>query len=238
MGETNNPQGTNQNQLGQTTPPADKGIASSGDKGSTSTPRTYTEKEHTEAIEKIKSDILAEAGRKYKPIEEQNTLLTTQLQGNQNSIKSYETKIAKLNEQIESITKDSGDAQKLAAKLKELEILEKTYKDAEPDIQEAKKYKYESLAKKIAEDYEGADADKLIRLSEQLKDRTETAIRTVAEMIWKKKEAPPATPPANPKIVPDSGVTSGGETDLTKISFSADAPSASQMISEGLKKKK
>jgi hypothetical protein len=46
---------------------------------SKTTPRTYTEQERQAGIEKTRSDSLAEAGRKYTPLEDENATLKSQL---------------------------------------------------------------------------------------------------------------------------------------------------------------
>ena len=113
-------------------PGATQGQPSEGKDGSTSKPettRTYTETEHQAAITKARSDALAEAGRKYKPVEEENATLKSQLATNQSSIKDTRGQIAKLEEQIEELAADDPDKTKLAAKLK---ALEKTENDLDP----------------------------------------------------------------------------------------------------------
>jgi superfamily II RNA helicase len=109
--------------------PQNAGQPSAGKDGSTSkAPKTYTEEEVKVLTEKVRSDTLAEAGRKYKPVEDENATLKSQLANNQALIKDTEAKIVKLQQEIEDLAEDDPDKKRLIKRLADLDETERKLK--------------------------------------------------------------------------------------------------------------
>lgn len=174
---------------GQTSEPA---------KGSTS---TYTEEQVTQKV----SDALTEQGRKHK------TELESALKETQNKIKALEA-------ELEEMSVDDPDRQKLKNRIREFETREAQFKedkeahDAEWNqklarITEAEETNFEIALWDLCEEYDNGDAAKLKNACLKAKIADIDGARALAEVLWTKKENK-AQPLVEGK--PDSGVTTGG----------------------------
>lgn len=219
MGETNN---TNQDQLPVT------GLASNGSNGSTSNTKTYTEGEYNQAIEKAKSDAMAQAGRERKSVEDENRTLKSQLATNQSLISDTQEKIKKLNDQIEELSANDPDKAKLVKRLKDLEATEDKLRadrqtlDAEKlthaeAIKKAQEFSFKENVSKVASEFKNSDAVRLKTACEKLKITDEASIRTIADTFWEKITAEPEKKPDTP-VTPVDGVTNGNNKDTSKMS--------------------
>jgi len=193
--------------------------------GSTSSEnaRTYTQEEYNKAMEKVKSDLLAEAGRRYKPIEDENVTFKSQLATNQGLIKQYESQVAKLNSELDELAKANSDTQWWIKSKRENELeratLEKEKSDflktkeefeksSQADKERIARFDLEVLATNIADDYENGDGDKLFRAALGHKDQSAEGLHELAGLMWNKK-APEKQVQAR-QLNPDSGATNGG----------------------------
>jgi nicotinamide mononucleotide adenylyltransferase len=210
----------------------EKGQSSVDEKSGTSkVAKTFTE----EQARKMVSEALAEQGRKHGE-----------------TLKSYQERLAAIEaekeaQQLEEI-KDKPEQvsifqeRKKAREEREWLKAEQTKLAEErerlnQELTEAQQLKREKLVNTIVQEYDGLEASKLFTLVELAKANTKEEIITIADAIGTKK----STNPENKNkinIVPDSGETAGGGRNLSIIKFGKDAPSASEMIAFGLKKKK
>ena len=203
--------------------PQTNGQASDGGKESTSEQtRTYTEQEVQALLEKTKSDTLADVGRKYKPLEEENATLKSQLATNLSSIKRNEELIAKIEQERDELSKDDPDKLRLTQRLRDIENEQAKLRDEkqaiEKDRAEVSQFMLAKTCNDIAAEFQNTDgtaidSTRLVNLAVNLRDQSPDAIRQVASTLWNKKPVQTETPkpPEVPK--PDSGVTSGGTSD-------------------------
>lgn len=168
-----------------------------------------------------------------------------------------EAAVAELKADIDSLGEtDPENAGRLAKRLKSLEAAERTAKEKEVAAEErvraaeADRAKYagtvnyglnvafESSGHKVADEYEGADGEKLIVVCDEFGikaeadakgepdfEQLEGKMRKVADVLWAKKSTKATTEP----ILVDSGVTSGGGVDISKLS-------SEEKITEGLRR--
>jgi hypothetical protein len=137
----------------------EKGQPSEGKNGSTSTgtPKTYTEEEVKAITEKTRSDALAEAGRKYKPLEEERTQKLKQLEEQESQLKEREASLAE---------KEKACGEK---------------------IRKAEQTEFESSLAAIAGKYENGDAQVLRDFASDFKTSDPGPIEKYAARIWKQK---------------------------------------------------
>ncbi len=148
--------------------PQNAGQPSGGKDGSTSkpAPRTHTEDEVKVLTEKVRSDALAEAGRRSRPIEDENAALKSQLATNQTLIKDTEAKMGKLQQEMEELAEDDPDKKWLKNRLAELDETERrlkfdraaleTEKTTHAErIKKAEKHERDETIKTVVSEYEG-----------------------------------------------------------------------------------
>ena len=223
---------------------------------STEQAKTYTEEELNKAIEKAKNDALAQAGREAKKLSEWEANLKTQ----QTEIDDTKAEITRLQEQIDKAELEAarGDPDKL----KEYQR-KKSYKDQLADLENAKKElrkQQETFEREKAEHAETVKAAREVTLGMKLyeiaarhnlnpedlkKDMkdfnltTEAQVEALAKRLSATGQRPPGGESEGEKkpSAPVSVPTIGGRRDDSSIRFDANAPSARDMISKGLKKK-
>ena len=95
-------------------------------------------------------------------------------------------------------------------------------------VSEAQAMKFEADVFEVAEEYEGGNPERLKLLAEKAGKTKHEDIQGLADVLWTKKAKPEGSEPA---IIEDSGVTSGGGVDLSKLS-------GRELLILGQKKKK
>ena len=209
MGENDN--------LNQGTPPAPvPGQPSVKKDGSTSAPvpATYNQ----EQLEKHTSDALTEQGRKHKVAIDAITF-------ERNDLKVVNDDREELQRQIDNLSSKDPEVNNVSKLLKEandrMKAATKIEQGNSERVLRADKIERAESIKAIVGEFEGGDAAKLAGLCETFNAFSEDQIRTSAATLWGRKfVAPSVTPinPANPPLIPYSGVTSGGQEDWTKLS--------------------
>ncbi|MDD5219680.1 MAG: hypothetical protein PHV11_03840 [Candidatus Bipolaricaulis sp.] len=206
MDETNKGQGDAPRAAGQ--PSADQG-------GTTPATKTYTEADYQKAV----SDALAKAGRERKSVEEENKTLKSQI----SVIEEVKSQLSAAKADLEVLAKDDPDKQKLLQTRKALEDQLKSLNADKEKLEEEKTKHADALraagrilvrdnVAKIVTDYEGGDAEKLRTITEQFGILDEDKIRSLADAMWSKKKTEPAKTEPESAVIPDSGVTSGGNS--------------------------
>lgn len=199
------------------------GQSSKVQEGTSQTPATHSEEEMQKAV----SDALAKQGREHKA---EITLITSErdtLKGQIETKDSELTDIAEerkgLKEQIDDLTSDDPEKFNLVKKERDLRERESTLK-AEKRTLEADKLTQQATVKQasdtlrevaiweIAAEFEGGDPVKLKELCDKFEVSSKEKIQAAAEAMWPKKPAP-VTPP----ITSDSGLTSGGGTNIDSL---------------------
>ena len=176
------------------------------------TPKTYSHDEHTKALEKARSDALAEAGRKYKPLEDENVIYKATVSNLNTRIADAEATLAELT----SKDPEKADVKKLIDSLNEQKrkftAQELTYGERIKKMEEAE---FSVSATMIAAEFEQNDPEKLIRLCKRANATTEDAMREVAaDMGWTKKPTTTQAPASSGTPPPPDGTgVSGGSTD-------------------------
>jgi len=172
-------------------------------------PETYTR----DQLQKHTSDALAEQGKKH--VKEVNTL-----KGERDELSAIKDDREALQKQIDEIKDKDPEVYTLAKKEQELREREKQLtkgiRDHSERIKRADNYERDVSITKIVEEFEGGDFDKLKGLCETFNSSSEEQIRKAAETLWSGKFVSPA--PETPPVKPYSGMTSGGQEDLSKLS--------------------
>lgn len=190
---------------------------------STQTPETYTKGQ----VQKFVSDALAEQGRKHKseldPIVKERDGLKSQIQNNTTDLEDNKNEMEKLQAKIDDLTSDDPDRfnaiKELKAAREERKQLQAERRTKETEwatnaerIKKAESLEAEVLILGIAEDYEGAGAEKLSSICSTLNATSEEQIRKVADTLWTKKTV--ELPETSPAVY--SGMTEGGGTSFTR----------------------
>jgi chromosome segregation ATPase len=197
-------------------PPADT-AGTSKTKRETPQTKTYTEEEFNQAINQAKtkafSDFMAESGRKYKPIEDENKTLKSQLASNKQSIDEATATIEKLHSQIDDLAADDPDKKKLVKSLREVEDIQRSLKAERLNLESEKaslhKERAEVAAARLAKEY-NVDETFLISLTDGSPDKMEMLAKVLPK---KTAEKPKSKSEEKPEIIPDSGVTTGGASE-------------------------
>ena len=201
-----------------------------------------TRKEHEDALN-------AEKGNNGRLALQVNALTMERdtLKAQVASISDLNTKIADLDKQLDEIGKADpakGDLialrKQLNADLKaereqftkdraELDASKQTHAEPLKAIEEEDRA---ASVFEVASQYEGGDAVKLRAAADKLK-LTGDSINALAETMWSKK----AVAPKEDEHEADSGLNQGGNEARNVVKFGKDAPSVSEMLLAGLKKK-
>ena len=172
-------------------------------------PETYTR----EQLQKHTSDALMEQGRKH-------TTEVSTLRKERDELAGIKDDREALQKQIDEIKDKDPEVYSLAKKEQELrdreKVLTKGIAEHSGRIKRADNYERDVSITKIVEEFEGGDFDKLKGLCETFNSSSEEQIRKAAETLWGKKFVPPAS--ETPPVKPYSGMTSGGQEDLSKLS--------------------
>jgi vacuolar-type H+-ATPase subunit I/STV1 len=189
------------------------------------TPKTYTEAERQKAV----SDALAKQGREHKRalgiITGERDSLLRQIGTVESTLENTKAEAEQLKNDIKDMS--SGDPAKfdlikregelrtkiatLDAKEKELEAEKEKHNER---ITKAEELEREILILEIIEDYDDANATKLIKLCEKAKAITEEDIREIADELFTKKP----TPGKGKVLNVDSGVNRGEHSSLEGLS--------------------
>lgn len=222
-----------------------------GKGGSTSpgTPRTFTEQQLKDEVNKARNEVMSEAGKRYKPVEDENktlknenAVLKSQLANNQTLIKSNQDAQDKLQKQIDDLSADDPDKQKFVKKLRDLESQEQKLKDDRAVLENDKtqhadtvKLASDTLREiaiwEIAADYEGGDPAKLKDLCDTFGANDKEQITKIAKTLWTPIAKAPPPEPGVPPVTADNGETRGGGTNLEDMS-------PTELIKLGLKQQK
>lgn len=211
------------------------------EKGSTSprNTKTYTEQQLTEARNEARNEAFVEAGRRYKPIEDENATLKSQLANNQTLIKANQEAQERLQNQIDELSKDDPDKQRFVKKLRDLESQEKKLKE-DREALETERTQHADTIKlasdtlreiaiwEISANYEGGDPQRLKDLCDAFNATTKEQITKIADNLWAKKQSANTT--ETEALHVDSGATKGGVENWHKLS-------ADQKIARGLKER-
>lgn len=204
--------------------------SSGGEKGNTSTlvapPKSFTEAD----LRKVVSDALAEQGRKHKaeldPIIAERDTFKSQSQNKEIDLEEIAKERDDLKQQIDELASDDPgkgalvkrdralkeQAQKLKDGLRELEAERQKHSER---LKRAETVERDVVAMTIAEEYEGAQSEKLIELCKVAGVTSEEGIRKMAGTLWEKKNN--LTLPLGATFKPDSGQTSGGKDSLSSL---------------------
>jgi chromosome segregation ATPase len=222
--------GNSENKAGQTgsetgaNPPAGATTTSTENKKT-----SYTAEEFETAVQeagrKAFSDMMAESGRRYKPVEDENKTLKTQMQTITTELTAARAQLEDLNKTIEELSASDPDKKrfmilkrKLDADISDLESQKNNLK-AEKD-----KFTTErttTTADSLVEQF-GVDKEELIKLSGNDPERMKMVVKYLPKATAKPKEAP---------IIADSGKTQGGSQGLT-------GKTPRQLIELGIKNRK
>ena len=216
--------------------------------------KTILEADHIKAI----SDERAISGRLKSQLEavtKERDILKTQTEETTTAVEETRTKIAELESDLETLSEENAstaEINKIKKRLAETETqLRRDLKakqdaaDAEKEaarterqehageVSEARALKLVQSVIEVAEEFEDGNAEKLKSLCE---DRIEASgkpmsrddVEKLASKLWNKKIKPEDKEPA---LINDSGMTSGGGLDLSKLS-------ARELFVLGQKKKK
>lgn len=204
--------------------------------------RTRTETEYRQAIEKTKSDSLAEAMRRYKS---QLTAIERKAQEKaEQGLADIREENKQLQSTLDELGKDDEDHTRLTKLLRDNKAKERTLldreenlkKEWEPRIAAVRERELAHECQAIAAEYEGADAKKLERLTGKLQlpesmEDWPDFIREIAADFW----TPKTTQKEEPRKV-DSGVTTGrisGKTPSLEELRTTDSKVAKQKVDSG-----
>jgi len=184
-----------------------------------------------------------DAGRERKDMEVERDTVKSQLTAKETELADVVDEREKLQSEITDLTSDDPKKFDIIKKDRDLRERERKLKTDTHALEADKKANADRV--KLANDtlrevsiweisakYEGSEPVKLKELCDSFGATSEEQITKVADTLWAKKE------PDTSNLVAISGRTSGGGTDFSTISFDEGAPSAKEMISEGLDKKK
>lgn len=224
-------QGTSQDQAGRN--PQPNSVQASGDKGGSTSPRTYSEEEYTKGI----SDAVTKVGREHKVELRALTTERDTFKGQADQFskqrQSLTVQINELTQQMVELTKDHPEGinwvkkrQEMQTKLDQLtdkeSQLEQREQTATKMMGEAIEVKLEIAAFTVAKDYENGDAVKLKSLAARMKLTSEDDVRELADTIWPKKVS------QNAPFNPDSNISSGGASQTLEALMKKDIRTMNQ----------
>jgi hypothetical protein len=214
MGGTEGKGGEMEILAGLNPPAEDSGTSTETNQGtSQGETKTYTEEEYQasikEAQKKAFSDFMAESGRKYKSVEDDNKNLKAQLASKTAELESLADERRDLTQQIDDLAKGDPDRKILNQRLREVrdrEIKLKSEKAVfDNERSEFQKSQTERWADTIAAEYK---VDKTLLLS--ITDGSRERMEALAKVLPKAEgsTSPPTKAKAKPPVF-DSGVTKG-----------------------------
>ena len=220
MGGTDVKRGDAEILAGQDTPPAEIKQTSTDTSQGTSQdePRTYTEEEYQTGIaaaqKKAFSDFMTESGRKYKPVEDENKNLRSQLAAKNAELESLQDEKRELQNQINDLAKDDPDRKVLNQRLREVRDREVRLKSEKAvfdnERTEFKRSQTETWAETIAAEYK---VDKTLLLS--ITDGSRERMEALAKVLPKAESDPVKKLEPKGKVpVSDSGMTKGATSKL------------------------
>lgn len=185
------------------------------------TPRTYTKQEYDNGIRKRHSALDNEIATLKKQLEEKETTLQAQLQDKDNQLADIAAERELLKADIDALASDDPNKFNLIKKEREVRAeetrLKAERKTHEERIKKADAFERKELVQTIVGDYKDADANKLLRLCAKV--TSEEEIREIADTVWDRKiDESATTEPVAPGLKPDSGKTSGGGIDFSRMS--------------------
>ena len=197
---------------GRESPPAETKAPVEGDKVSSKTPKTYTEKELRDAVKSAE-------GRAAKDVSTYKSQAETTLK----ALQSLQVEKGKLQELLD----EDPDKASLVKKMRDLEARDQTlndkmaahdseWDDKQEALKELAESKLKSAVSEIVKEYDGVDQAKLQKEVDRQSAKgilvTEQDIRDIADTFWTKKASPEEA--EEEAIVPPVNMRDGGNTKL------------------------